>query len=178
MAFASAADAAEAQKRNGADVLGRLMRVAAEAKRVVPRTAAADASAGGAGSVDAVADVAAAAGASCTRAYVTGLPYDAQAVQLEAELRSVFKDCGAGGAAPLRVRLGLDRASGAFRGYAHVDFADPAQLEAALALSGALVAGRPVRVTKALDKPGKAQQAQAARPPRGHARGRSDGGEA
>jgi RNA recognition motif-containing protein len=172
VAFATVEDAAAAQQRNGADVLGRPMRVAPEAKRLVPRSA-------GDAAAEAPAAAAAPAGgiASSTRAYVTGLPYDAESAALEAALRAAFAGCGSG---PQRVRLGLDRTSGAFRGYAHVDFADAAATDAAVARSGAVVCGRAVRVTRAVDKPDKLQQPRGAR--QGHARGRdaarSDGGEA
>lgn len=168
MAFATAEDAAAAQQRNGADVLGRPMRVAPEVKRLVPRGAAAageaapEAAAPHAGGV-----------ASASRAYVTGLPYDAEPAAVEAALRAAFAGCGGGAQ---RVRLGLDRDSGAFRGYAHVDFADAAAMDAALALSGAVVCARAARVARAVDKPEKAglqQRPPAARGGRGPARGRN-----
>ena len=174
VAFKTAEDAAAAQSRNGADVLGRPMRVAPEAKRLVPR-----------GAADAAADAAAApslpAGgvASSTRAYVTGLPYDAQPAAVEAALRTAFAGCGAGAQ---RVKPGLDRGSGAFRGYAHVDFADAAALDAAVARSGAVVCGRVVRITRAVDKADKVGRAPPQRRTGAHARGRdaarTDGGEA
>ena len=176
MAFATAEDAAAAQQRNGADVLGRPMRVAPEVKRLVPRGAAA------AGAVAPEAAAPPAGGiASASRAYVTGLPYDAEPAAVEAALRAAFAGCGAG---PQRVRLGLDRDSGAFRGYAHVDFADAAAMDAALALSGTVVCGRAARVTRAVDKPDKvAQQRQPAgrggrTPTRGRNAARTGGGEA
>ena len=160
MAFKTAEDAAAAQARNGADVLGRPMRVAPEAKRVVPRAAADAATA-------AASPAAPPGGAvSSTRAYVTGLPYDAEQAAVEAALRAAVAACGSGAQ---RVRLGLDRGSGAFRGYAHVDFADAAALDAAVARSGAVVCGRVVRVTHAVDKPDMVAPAGRGRP---HARGR------
>jgi RNA recognition motif-containing protein len=140
------------QSRNGAQLLGRPMRVAPEVKRVVPRAAG---DAGDAASDGVAAAAAAPAAASlrpegATRAYVTGLAYDADMPALEAALREAFAACGEKGVT--RVKLGCDRNTSAFRGYAHLDFADTASLDAAVARSGALVLGRVVRVTHAQEK--------------------------
>jgi len=148
--FATAEQAAAALARNGSLLLSRPIRIAPEAKRMVPRTAAQMAA-------DAEATPAA------TRAYVTGLPYDAAPDAIEAALREAFGSCGV----LLRLRLGRDRgadgsaAGGAFRGYAHLDFAEPAGLAAAVALSGTMVEGRCVKVVPALDKHSKAAAAPA-----------------
>lgn len=161
VSFATPADAAAALSRNGHALFERPMRVAPEVRRVVPR--AAD---GGAASAPATpaADAAALRPDGATRAYVTGMAYDADTDALEAALRAAFASCGAGGVQ--HVRLGRDKASGAFRGYAHLEFADTAALDAAVAASGALVLGRVVRVTHARDKPGRGAAGGAAGAPK------------
>jgi RNA recognition motif-containing protein len=129
------------------------MRVAPEVKRVVPRGAgdAGDAAADGAAAVaTATAATASLRPEGATRAYVTGLAYDADLPALEAALREAFAACGEKGV--VRVKLGCDRNTSAFRGYAHLDFADTPSLDAAVARSGALVLGRVVRVTHAQEK--------------------------
>jgi hypothetical protein len=142
------------QSRNGTQLLGRPMRVAPEVKRVVPRGAGdtGDAAADGATAAAATATAATASlrPEGATRAYVTGLAYDADLPALEAALREAFAACGEKGV--VRVKLGCDRNTSAFRGYAHLDFADTPSLDAAVARSGALVLGRVVRVTHAQEK--------------------------
>jgi RNA recognition motif-containing protein len=52
-----------------------------------------------------------------------------------------------------RVKLGFDAATGAFRGYAHVEFTTPEQLAAVVKAGSASVLGRTVKVTYSKEKP-------------------------
>ena len=73
--------------------------------------------------------------------YVGNLPWDCD----EALLEGFFDGCEV-----TKVRLHTDRETGAFRGFAHVHFADEGGLDRAVALSGQLLEGREVKVAYAV----------------------------
>ena len=135
--------AAAATRSNGADLLGRPMRIAFEVPRRKPRTQAEHDAAAAA--------VSAARPEGATRAYVTGLPYDAEPAAAEAALTAALPGIQ-------RVKLGFDATSGAFRGYAHLEFGTTAELDAAVGAVSTVVLGRKVTITYAKEK---------AMPPRG-----------
>jgi RNA recognition motif-containing protein len=135
--------AAAATRSNGADLLGRPMRIAFEVPRRRPRTQAEDDAAAAAAS--------AARPEGATRAYVTGLPYDAEPAAAEAALTAALPGIQ-------RVKLGFDATSGAFRGYAHLEFGTTGELDAAVGAARTVVLGRQVTITYAKEK---------AMPPRG-----------
>ena len=59
-------------------------------------------------------------------------------------LKSEFEECGE----VVSARVQMDRNSGKSRGFAYVEFADPASVEKALALSGKEIDGRPINVDR------------------------------
>ncbi|KAI7748554.1 hypothetical protein M8C21_008484, partial [Ambrosia artemisiifolia] len=71
------------------------------------------------------------------RIYVGNLSWD----MTEDELKKFFSDCSISS-----VRLGKDKETGEFKGFAHVDFADSLSLTMALKLDQKPLFGRPVRV--------------------------------
>ncbi|KAJ0541879.1 putative transcription factor interactor and regulator CCHC(Zn) family [Helianthus annuus] len=71
------------------------------------------------------------------RIYVGNLSWD----MTEDELKKFFSDCTISS-----VRLGKDKETGEFKGFAHVDFADSLSLTMALKLDQKPLFGRPVRV--------------------------------
>lgn len=73
--------------------------------------------------------------------YVGNLPWDCD----EALLEGFFNECQV-----TKVRLHTDRDTGAFRGFAHVHFADEEGLDRAVALSGQFLEGREVKVAYAV----------------------------
>ena len=73
--------------------------------------------------------------------YVGNLPWDCD----EALLEGFFNGCQV-----TKVRLHTDRETGAFRGFAHVHFADEEGLDRAVALSGQFLEGREVKVAYAV----------------------------
>ncbi|KAL8159775.1 hypothetical protein V2J09_001312 [Rumex salicifolius] len=75
------------------------------------------------------------------RIYAGNLSWDIT----EEDLRNLFSDCSISS-----IRFGEDKETGAFKGYAHVDFSDESSLEKALKLDQELVCGRPVRITCAV----------------------------
>ncbi|KAK1271015.1 Splicing factor U2af large subunit A [Acorus gramineus] len=77
------------------------------------------------------------------RIYVGNLSYDIT----EDELKTLFSDCKVSS-----MRLGKDKTTGEFRGYAHVDFNDSVSLAIALKLDQKVVCGRPVRIQCAVPK--------------------------
>ena len=161
VAFGSAEAAAAAVGAcDGAQLLGRPMRVAHEARRAVPRRGAATAEAtaaegggvkgGGEGEQFVPAGVASPVPPpGCLRAYVTGLSYSSEAASAETALRAAFP-----GAAS--VKLGFDKTSGAFRGFAHITFSTPAAcaaaIDAASSDGGVSVAGRRLRAEASIEK--------------------------
>ncbi|XP_010253297.1 PREDICTED: protein gar2 [Nelumbo nucifera] len=77
------------------------------------------------------------------RIYIGNLSWD----MTEDELRKLFSDCNISS-----IRLGKDKETGEFRGYAHVDFSDSLSLTIALSLDQKMVCGRPVRIRCAVPK--------------------------
>ncbi|EPS68100.1 hypothetical protein M569_06677, partial [Genlisea aurea] len=75
------------------------------------------------------------------RIYVGNLAWDTT----EGDLRKQFSDFKV-----TSVRLGKDRVTGEFKGYAHVDFADEASFFAALKLDQSVMGGRPIRISCAV----------------------------
>ena len=59
-------------------------------------------------------------------------------------LKSEFEECGE----VIAARVQMDRTTGKSRGFAYVEFADPASVEKALALTGKEIDGRPVNVDR------------------------------
>ena len=156
--FTTHEHAAAATRSNGVDLLGRPMRIAFEVPRRKPRTQAEDDAAAAAAS--------AARPEGATRAYVTGLPYDADPAVCGAALTAALPGVQ-------RVKLGFDAASGEFRGYAHLQFGTTGELDAAVGARSTTVLGRPVKITYAKEKaiqgltrPG-ATRKRGALPPRG-----------
>ncbi|QCE08776.1 nucleolin [Vigna unguiculata] len=82
------------------------------------------------------------------RVYVGNLSWDIT----EEELRKFFNNCEI-----TSVRFGMDKETGEFRGYAHVDFGDSQSLKTALTLDQNVLFGRPVKISCAVPlkkKPG------------------------
>lgn len=79
-----------------------------------------------------------------TRAYIGNLSWDIT----EQDVRGIFKDCKVDA-----VRFSLDKTTGEFQGFGHVDFADDESLELALQLDQQNVLGRPIKVAYAVPKP-------------------------
>ncbi|THU56904.1 hypothetical protein C4D60_Mb11t22130 [Musa balbisiana] len=77
------------------------------------------------------------------RIYIGNLAWDIT----EDDLRNLFSDCKV-----TSIRFGTDKATGDFKGYAHVDFADNVSLTVALKLDQKVVCGRPVRIRCAVPK--------------------------
>ncbi|XP_077217232.1 phragmoplastin interacting protein 1 [Tasmannia lanceolata] len=79
------------------------------------------------------------------RIYVGNLSWDIT----EDDLRKLFSDCTISS-----IRFGNDKATGEFRGFAHVDFSDELSLSMALTLDQRVVCERPVRIRCAVPKKG------------------------
>ncbi|CAA7389609.1 unnamed protein product [Spirodela intermedia] len=75
------------------------------------------------------------------RLYVGNLAWDIT----EEDLRAFFQGCSISA-----VRFGEDKATGEFKGYAHVDFHDGVSLAAALKLDQAELCGRPAKISCAV----------------------------
>lgn len=75
------------------------------------------------------------------RIYVGSLSWEIT----EEELRKFFSNCNV-----KVIRLGMDKETGEFRGYAHIDFGDSQSLKTALALDQSVLFGRPVRISCAV----------------------------
>ncbi|KAK1320387.1 Splicing factor U2af large subunit B [Acorus calamus] len=99
------------------------------------------------------------------RIYVGNLSYDIT----EDELKMLFSDCKVSS-----MRLGKDKTTGEFRGYAHVDFNDSVSLAIALKLDQKVVCGRPVRIQCAVPK--KETEAQVKERAEGGKRKQSEAG--
>ncbi|XP_028759151.1 protein gar2-like [Neltuma alba] len=82
------------------------------------------------------------------RIYVGNLSWDIT----EDQLRTLFSNCSISS-----IRFGMDKETGEFRGYAHVDLTDSQSVKTALSLDQKVMCGRPVRITCAvpLKKPWK-----------------------
>jgi nucleolin len=79
----------------------------------------------------------------CTSAYIGNLAWDVT----EADLRKFFKKCKIDA-----IRFALDKDSGEFRGFGHIDFADDESLEAAVKFDQQLVCGRPLKIAYSVPK--------------------------
>ncbi|KAL5733294.1 hypothetical protein ACOSQ2_032986 [Xanthoceras sorbifolium] len=77
------------------------------------------------------------------RIYVGNLSWDIT----EEDLRKLFSDCKIDS-----IRFGMDKETGEFRGYAHVDFSDSLSLTMALKLDQEIACGRPVKISCAVPK--------------------------
>ncbi|KAJ0046940.1 hypothetical protein Pint_06233 [Pistacia integerrima] len=75
------------------------------------------------------------------RIYVGNLSWDIT----EDDLRKFLSDCKISS-----IRFGMDKETGEFRGYAHVDFDDSLSLSMALMLDQEIVCGRPVKISCAV----------------------------
>ncbi|KAJ6772822.1 PHRAGMOPLASTIN INTERACTING PROTEIN 1-RELATED [Salix koriyanagi] len=79
------------------------------------------------------------------RIYVGNLSWDIT----EDDLKKFFSDCKISS-----IRFGMDKETGEFRGYGHVDFSDNYSLMKALKLDQRLVCGRPIKISCAVPKKG------------------------
>ncbi|KAF2591988.1 hypothetical protein F2Q70_00040906, partial [Brassica cretica] len=75
------------------------------------------------------------------RVYIGNLAWDTT----EREIRKLFSDCVIN-----TVRLGKNKETGDFKGYAHVDFKDSVSVAMALKLDQQVICGRPVKICCAL----------------------------
>ncbi|KAJ1478711.1 hypothetical protein T484DRAFT_2926218, partial [Baffinella frigidus] len=80
----------------------------------------------------------------CTTVFCGNLAFEAD----EGAVREAFGECGE----VTEVRMGRDRETGKFRGFAHVQFSESAATDKAIAKSGSDVMGRQVWVDFAQDK--------------------------
>jgi nucleolin len=74
----------------------------------------------------------------CTTVFVGNLDFNID----EDSLRQAFSECGE----ITQVRFAMDRESGEFKGFGHIEFAESDSTDKAVALAGLDVLGRPVRV--------------------------------
>ncbi|KAK4835106.1 hypothetical protein QYF36_005289 [Acer negundo] len=79
------------------------------------------------------------------RIYIGNLSWDVT----EEDLRKLFSDCKIDS-----IRFGMNKETGEFRGYAHVDFSDSLSLTMSLKLDQEIVCGRPVKISCAVPKKG------------------------
>ncbi|KAK2633750.1 hypothetical protein Ddye_028542 [Dipteronia dyeriana] len=79
------------------------------------------------------------------RIYIGNLSWDVT----EEDLRKLFSDCKIDS-----IRFGMNKETGEFRGYAHVDFSNSLSLTMALKLDQEIVCGRPVKISCAVPKKG------------------------
>ncbi|GLJ06344.1 hypothetical protein SUGI_0036830 [Cryptomeria japonica] len=77
------------------------------------------------------------------RAYIGNLSWDIT----EDDVKNLFEDCEISA-----IRFGMDKTTGEFKGYGHVDFADDVSLAMALKLDQEVVCGRPIRISYAVPK--------------------------
>lgn len=85
------------------------------------------------------------------RVYLGNLSWDIT----EDDLKQLFSDCKISS-----IRFGMDKETGEFKGYAHVDFEDTVSLTIALKLDQKVVCGRPVKISCAVPKKGTDENAQ------------------
>ena len=78
-----------------------------------------------------------------TRAYIGNLSWDIT----EEDIRSLFVDCKIDA-----IRFPLNKTTGEFQGFGHVDFSDDESLERALQLDQQIVLGRPIKIAYAVVK--------------------------
>ena len=74
----------------------------------------------------------------CICVFIGNLSYDID----EATVKEAFKSCGE----VTNVRWGMDRETGDFKGFGHIEFADTASTDLAVAMAGEMVLGRAIRV--------------------------------
>lgn len=79
------------------------------------------------------------------RIYLGNLSWDVT----EDDLKKLFSNCKIAS-----IRFGMDKETGEFRGYAHVDFSDSVSLKTALKLDQETIHGRPVKIRCAVPKKG------------------------
>ncbi|XP_038891335.1 protein gar2 [Benincasa hispida] len=79
------------------------------------------------------------------RIYLGNLSWDVT----EDDLKKLFANCKIAS-----IRFGMDKETGEFRGYAHVDFSDNVSLKTALKLDQNIIHGRPVKIRCAVPKKG------------------------
>lgn len=79
------------------------------------------------------------------RIYIGNLSWDVT----EDDLKKLFVNCKIAS-----IRFGMDKETGEFRGYAHVDFSDGISLKTALKLDQKIIHGRPVKIRCAVPKKG------------------------
>ncbi|CAI0443058.1 unnamed protein product [Linum tenue] len=92
------------------------------------------------------------------RIYVGNLPWDIT----EENLRKFFSDCTISS-----IRFGMDKETGEFRGYGHVDFSDDVSMMMALKMDQQILCGRPVKISCAVPrKAGEARPKDGPRPSR------------
>lgn len=85
------------------------------------------------------------------RIYIGNLSWDVT----EEDLKNLFSDCKISS-----IRFGMDKETGQFRGYSHVDFTDNLSLTMALQLDQKVLHGRPVRIRCAVPLKGGTTQAK------------------
>lgn len=79
------------------------------------------------------------------RIYIGNLSWDIT----EDNVRKFFSDCSISS-----IRFGMDKETGEFRGYAHVDFSDSLSMAMGIKLNQQLLCGRPVKIMSAIPKEG------------------------
>lgn len=79
------------------------------------------------------------------RIYIGNLSWDIT----EDNVRKFFSDCNISS-----IRFGMDKETGEFRGYAHVDFSDSLAMAMAIKLNQQILCGRPVKIMSAIPKEG------------------------
>ncbi|XP_010427303.1 PREDICTED: RNA-binding protein 34-like isoform X2 [Camelina sativa] len=90
------------------------------------------------------------------RVYIGNLAWDTT----ERDIRKLFSDC-----VITSVRLGKNKETGDFKGYAHVDFKDSVSVAIALKLDQHVISGRPVKICCALkERPAAVEETYAAAP--------------
>ncbi|XWS07800.1 hypothetical protein CRYUN_Cryun41cG0021900 [Craigia yunnanensis] len=85
------------------------------------------------------------------RIYVGNLSWDIT----ENDLKKLFSDCSVSS-----IRFGMDKETGEFRGYAHVNFSDSVSLAMALKLDQEIVCSRPVKISCAVPMKGVKTQSR------------------
>ncbi|XP_010067372.2 protein gar2 [Eucalyptus grandis] len=79
------------------------------------------------------------------RIYIGNLSWDIT----EDNVRTFFSGCSISS-----IRFGMDKETGEFRGYAHVDFSDSLSMGMAIKLNQQVLCGRPVKIMSAIPKEG------------------------
>jgi RNA recognition motif-containing protein len=75
--------------------------------------------------------------------YIGNLDWNVQKI----DIKRFLKGCNIG-----NVRLAVDKATGKFRGFGHVDFSDEISLEKAIKMDQKELLGRPVKISYAVTK--------------------------